>query len=146
MARPKHIEWNPSSSARLNAHTHLPKLAKQFFRAGREIVQGKHPPDAMHKFRLRTKHLRYTLELFREIYGPAVDSRLELLKPIQDALGDLNDCATARELLGGSSEIRAYLKKRAKNKVADFGNYWRETFDAPGQRREWLDYLAGGRS
>ena len=137
------IHWNEAGTAPANARTHLPALAEDYFRAGRKLIGGKHPPGVMHKFRLKTKHFRYTLELFREIYGPGLERRLELLKPVQDALGDLNDCVTAQDLPGGDTpEIVAYLDKRIKKKIAEFEEYWTGTFDAPGQLAGWLNYLA----
>jgi CHAD domain-containing protein len=109
------------------------------------MAGGKHPANAMHTFRPRTKHFRYTLELFREVYGARTDERLEILKPVRDALGDLNDCAGARELPGnGSRKMRAYLKKRARKKIAEFEECWRGAFDAPGPSKDWLKYLSAG--
>lgn len=145
MGKNLRIAWDEDANARSNARTHLPILAEQYFRAGREMLEGKHSHKAMHKFRLRTKHFRYTLELFRSVYGATLEKRLEMLKPVQDALGDLNDCASARELLGKHSrKTHAFLKKRAKKKIAEFKDCWRDAFDAPGQGEDWLKYLAAG--
>lgn len=51
--------------------------------------------DAHHRLRIRLKHLRYTLELLAEPYEAELEAarRLEILKRLQDALGDLNDAA-----------------------------------------------------
>jgi CHAD domain-containing protein len=141
------VEWNPEATAQVNARTHLPLLAEDYFRAGRALLGGKHPAKVMHKLRLRTKHFRYTLELFRDVYGKGMEKRLELLKPLQDLLGDLNDCVTARGLLDGEDPtIKSYLKKRTKRKISEFEQHWREVFDAPGQSEAWLEYLATGKA
>lgn len=142
MAKKIALEWSGNSSALDNARAQLPTLADDYFRAGKKLLGGKHSAKTMHKLRLRTKHFRYTLELFREVYGKSLETRLERLKPLQDALGDLNDCATALDLLGDHApKVRAYLKKRSKEKMAEFEDYWRGTFDAPGQSEAWADYL-----
>ncbi|MCU1259109.1 MAG: hypothetical protein JWO80_1994 [Bryobacterales bacterium] len=142
MAKKIALEWSENAGALDNARAQLPMLAGDYFRAGRKLLGGKHSAKTMHKLRLRTKHFRYTLELFREVYGKSLEKRLELLKPLQDALGDLNDCATTLDLLGDHApRVRSYLKKRSKEKIAKFEDYWRGTFDAPGQSEAWADYL-----
>jgi CHAD domain-containing protein len=148
MAKRISIAWDAKADARVNARRHLPGLAEEYFRVGRKAVGGTHGAKAMHKLRLRTKHFRYTLELFRDVYGAGLEKRLEMLKPVQDALGDLNDCASARELLGnGARKMNAYLKEREQEKMAEFEAYWRGVFDAPGESEEWMKYLgADGRS
>lgn len=140
--KPK-LQWDPVATAPANARANLPVLAGGYFAAGRKLLKGKHSHKVMHKFRLRTKHFRYTLELFRDVYGPGLEKRLALLKPVQDALGELNDCATAAKLPGvDDPEVAAFLEKRMKKKIAQFASYWRETFDAPGAEEAWISYLA----
>ena len=51
----------------------------------------------MHKFRLRTKRFRYTLEMFKDLYGPGMLKRIESLKQVQTYLGDINDCIVTSE-------------------------------------------------
>lgn len=105
---------------------------------------------ALHRLRLDTKRLRYILELFRPCYGPGLNLFLATLRQIQDHLGAINDCATARGLIGrtlpGPSPERKRLDRllnlRAKRKAAEFREYWRQTFDAAGQERRWVFYLS----
>ena len=58
--------------------------------------------DAAHRHRLRiaAKKLRYTVEFFRSLFvRKAARDYARALADMQDALGKLNDCATARRLL-----------------------------------------------
>src|SRR5690348_1049552 len=99
MARDQ-IVWDASKSAEKNASEQLPLLAQEYFLAGRALFQGEPASGVLHRFRLETKRLRYTLELFRSCYGPGLDRRLDALRNIQDFLGELNDCAATQKLVG----------------------------------------------
>ena len=57
--------------------------------------------DALHQLRIAAKGLRYSLECFREMMGPAGRSLIERVKALQDHLGDLNDARVANQLLRG---------------------------------------------
>jgi CHAD domain-containing protein len=104
----------------------------------------------MHGVRLLTKRLRYTLELFRPCYGPALETRLAALHRIQQLLGEVNDSISAGRLLsesmGTASPQRArvlrFMEERAAAKAQEFRKDWAEVFDAPGQERWWITYLA----
>ena len=105
------------------ADTLLPKLHRKYLRAATKL-QGKHLDfEALHRFRLKTKRYRYTLELFRDLpLQPSADARIERLKPVQDLLGEINDCATALDLIGGTSgkhpRVAQFLHERAAKKIA----------------------------
>ena len=73
------MKLNPAQSVAANAREVLPKLAKKYFQAGRDAVSEKRPPDELHAFRLETKRFRYTLELFRPVYGPQLKRYLKAL-------------------------------------------------------------------
>ncbi|MGI8992010.1 MAG: CHAD domain-containing protein [Bryobacteraceae bacterium] len=140
-------EWNVEKTAEANARVFLPALAEEYFEAGRKLLRKKSTHRALHRFRLKTKRFRYTLELFRDVYGASLERRLELLRPIQSALGDINDCAATIELLEKKpgkerKAIQSFLEKRAAKKTAEFERLWRNTFDAPGQSKAWVDLLA----
>ncbi|MDQ6706700.1 MAG: CHAD domain-containing protein, partial [Acidobacteriota bacterium] len=144
--------WNAAETAAVNARLVLPALAEKYFEAGRKLLLKESSHRALHRFRLKTKQFRYTLELFRDVYGASLERRLESLRPIQSALGDLNDCAAAIELLKDKlgnnrndaawTHVKAFLEKRAAKKTAEFERLWRNTFDAPGQSKAWVDLLA----
>lgn len=141
------IHWDESMTATAAARARLPQMAQAYFKAGRKLADA---PASFHKFRLATKALRYTLELFRPCYGPALDRRLSALAAIQDSLGAISDCATTRELIAAKlpedapERIRmdSYLDAAARRKRLEFRRYWLRTFDQPGQERLWLNYLS----
>lgn len=138
------MRWKVSKSESASAMAELPLLAVEYFAEGRKRVSTRNlRPAALHKFRLATKRFRYTVELFQSCYGPGLDERLKRLREIQDLLGKINDCATTIDLLGrGHGKITSYLERRIEKKAAELREYWRNTFDAPGQERWWTAYLS----
>jgi CHAD domain-containing protein len=142
--------WDGCRNAAENARRRLPDLVQAYFEQGRRLVSGDATPEAMHGFRLRTKRLRYTLELFRAFYGPSLDARLKMLREVQRYLGDINDCAVSREIfarvLPGPSphqrKLERFLETRIARRTAEFRDYWLSTFDRPEQVARWRAYLA----
>jgi CHAD domain-containing protein len=134
--------WRPSESAVLNARRILPKMLRNYFAVGRQLDRHSHAKD-MHRFRLKTKHLRYTLEAFVSIYGPGLNHKIDTLRPIQNALGDLNDCEVLLSDLDKKlpHTVKAHIRKRAGEKQDEFLRYWREKFDAADEDKKWLQYL-----
>lgn len=45
----------------------------------------------LHEMRIGAKHLRYTLEIFEELYGSRIKPYIEEMKNIQDQLGNIHD-------------------------------------------------------
>ena len=134
--------WRPAESATANARLVLPEMLRNYFAAGRKLDSDS-AANAMHSFRLKTKHLRYTLEAFVSIYGPGLKQKIDSLRPIQNALGDLNDCEVLLAELSKKipHAVRAHIKKRAGEKHKEFLRYWRETFDAADEDKKWVQYL-----
>jgi CHAD domain-containing protein len=143
MAKHDQPSWDSARSAEENASRKLPPLAREYFRAGRELFAIKPTVGAFHKFRLETKRFRYTLELFRPCYGPGLEARLKLLRKIQDLLGEINDCATTQKLLGAHPDrISNFLERRMALKARALRMWWRQTFDGAGHEIWWTNYLA----
>jgi CHAD domain-containing protein len=144
------LRWDDSATAGENARLKLPALLDSYFDDGRELIAGGASPDALHNFRLKTKRVRYALELFRGWYGPGLAQRLASMRKIQGYLGEVSDCGTALALAEGilpaNSPVRrkvaAYLAERSNKQVAGFQRYWRQVFDKPGEQRRWRNYLA----
>jgi CHAD domain-containing protein len=144
------IQWDEAAGPARNARRKLPGLVREYFAEGRALAAGKASAAAFHRFRLRTKRLRYTLELFRPCYGPGLDRRLQALHQVQQLLGELNDCAAARRIVDGLLPPRApqrlrlhrMLEARARQKMAGFRAYWTGHLDAAGQEHAWCGYLA----
>ncbi len=149
MAKKNAQKWKASLSAAENAKIVLPLLSRDYFSAGRKAVGDKLPADELHQFRLETKQFRYTLEMFQLCYPTGLDQRLAQLRQIQQYLGDISDCLTARDLIRTiqprrsrqAEAVHAFLDQRAAELVAKFRDYWTSTFDAPGRERNWADYL-----
>ena len=59
------------------------------------------PPEDFHDLRKKGKRLRYALEPLRGIYGKPADKMVDLLKTVQDDLGDNQDLIVATELMRG---------------------------------------------
>ena len=149
--KPSPTEWNERSSAEVNARRELPRMISEYFAEVRDALGDKHSPASLHRIRLASKKVRYTLELFRPCYGAAAfDARLKALKDVQTSLGDVNDAVAASQLIGelmphspGRHALRAFLKQRAKEKAEEFRAHWTGEFDAPGQERWWTGFLGG---
>jgi len=149
MPKPKLPDWNQDATAAANARRKLPSLAQSCFRAGRKLAAARFSFSASHKFRLRTKRLRYTLEFFRLCYGPGLDELLAELRRVQDYLGAISDCQSTAEIAGrllpaSAPERKAfdhYLRERARRKAAQFRLHWRRTLGAEGADLRWCNYL-----
>ncbi|HYP09728.1 MAG TPA: CHAD domain-containing protein [Bryobacteraceae bacterium] len=136
--------WKDSLNLRDNLRRRMPKIVAEYFADGRKSLAPATPWDEMHAFRLRSKRFRYTLETFRDVYGPAMDARIEALKKIQTYLGDINDLIVTSAILAklpGTEEIRAELERKADEKTAKVQEHWATVFDAPGEERRWTMYL-----
>jgi CHAD domain-containing protein len=148
------IRWDTSAGAEVNARTCLPGLVGEYFTLGREVTAREDAaPEELHRFRLATKRLRYTIELFRPCYGKTLEERLDELRRIQQFLGDANDCATTGRIAsrlfpragGERRKVEEFLAARAASDQAKFRAYWREKFDGRGRERAWVGYFARGR-
>jgi CHAD domain-containing protein len=150
MAKNGTFQWDDSASAGANARHSLPALVRAYYAQGRRLAGGDLSPEVLHEFRLGTKRLRYTVEMFRTCYGPGIERWLTALRQIQDHLGAINDCVTTRELVAaklppGAPErlrIERSLNARARREVAAFRHYWQATFDTPGEARRWTAYFS----
>ena len=141
MKKKDKFRWMEGRSATANAAAKLPALAHAYFRAGRTVAASANDPAALHGFRVQTKRFRYTLELFHPCYGPALDSRLEALRQIQQCLGEMSDYATVRKLMT-SARLKADLARRVEAKIAEFRDLWQNRFDRYGEESRWTRHLA----
>lgn len=142
-------KWIADGPAAENARRELPRFAAEYFKAGRKLAATHPSAEKLHAFRLLTKHLRYTLEIFRPLYGPALNQRLAELRKVQTVLGELNDYAATRDLMDASPEqghpgtrrLREWLDHQEKHKRREFAELWTTGFDRPGQQARWEAYL-----
>src|ERR1700689_4817727 len=136
------MKLKPSQSAEENARVVLPKMARKYFEAGRKAIEGKRPPDELHGFRLETKRFRYTLELFRPLYGPKLDRYLKALRELQSVLGKVSDYQAIQRVLPKDPELNKQLERALKGKVKDLRQSW-QAFDSSGELKRWRSYLSG---
>jgi CHAD domain-containing protein len=133
--------WDAAAGAGANARSVLPKRAAAYFAEVRKTLAENPTLAKLHRVRLATKRLRYTLELFRPCYGPGLETRLAALRAIQQLLGEVNDSVSAAKLLPRSMRAREYAERRGEEKAAEFRKHWAEVFDAAGQERLWVAFL-----
>ena len=147
MAKPGQIDWDALVGPAANARRHLPPLVGAYFAEGRALLAEAGEPATLHRLRLLSKRLRYTLELFRPIYGPGLEERLEALKRVQEMLGETNDAVISARLieyLPRSVRMKRHLADLAAASADAFRAQWRDHFDAPGREQWWTGYLATG--
>ena len=150
MSKLHRVAWEERAGAAVNARRELPHLAGSYFAQVRALLAEDPSAARLHRVRLLTKRLRYTLELFRPCYGPGLDTRLAALRRIQQSLGEVNDSTAAGRLLSKAmstaspqrARVLRYLEERAVVKAQEFRKDWAEVFDAPGQELWWTTYLA----
>ena len=150
MSKLHQARWDERAGAAVNARRELPHLAASYFVQVRALLANDPAPTKLHRVRLLTKRLRYTLELFRSCYGPGLETRLTALHRIQQSLGEVNDSTAAGRLLSKSmsttspqrTRVLHFLEERAAVKAQEFRKDWAEVFDAPGQESWWTTYLA----
>lgn len=145
----KYPDWTGTDSLASNARQVLPLLVAEFFAMGRQVCAGQPSPSALHRLRLAGKRLRYCLELFRECYGPGLRKRLKRLRKIQRRLGAISDCDATEQLLRSEDlgdgldgkKLLAFLQMSGNENRDAFLQYWRTGFDAPGEERNWVEFL-----
>lgn len=149
MNKLRRIHWQEGLEPGANVRHELPRLMADYFTIMRELLMGDPAPRALHRARLESKRVRYTLELFRPCYGPGLEARLEALRRVQQVLGDVNDAAATRLLLGKhltaaphGPALQDFLDTRAAAHTQAFREEWTEVFDAPGRFEWWIGYLA----
>jgi CHAD domain-containing protein len=112
-------------------------LMEEFFDRGDRAAKPGNAYKKIHRFRVLSKQLRYTLEL-TEPHGSA---KLKALKELQDRLGALNDCVVAIDLVSGVSAVTPVVKRNIRRllprRERAFRVYWRNAFPARGRAR-WL--------
>ncbi|MDP8989707.1 MAG: CHAD domain-containing protein [Acidobacteriota bacterium] len=115
--------------------TRLPALAEDFFQTGDAAAVADSSYATLHRFRLRAKRFRYTLELFERFYGSEMATGAKALKGVQDLLGAINDCVTTIALLPEDPIAQAAIQELLDERTRLFRNYWRSRF--PPQKRAW---------
>ena len=94
----------PKKGASVGEHFHkiYPKLVRRYFRKGGKLARRQAGPEELHRFRIRTKRLRYVTELYADVAPDHLRGTLRELRGIQEVLGKMQD----------QSMIVAYFERR----------------------------------
>jgi CHAD domain-containing protein len=79
-----------------------PDLVRRRYKKVRKdarTLTGDSPPEDFHDLRKKGKRLRYALEPLQGLYGKPAEGMVELLKAVQDDLGDYQDLIVAAALM-----------------------------------------------
>lgn len=125
----------------------LPILVNKYRAAAEDAASLAASTKDMHQFRIQGKRLRYSLELFRPIYGPGLEEKLNVLRKAQQFLGDVNDCESMRQLLLACGvdvprRLLAAVDSRQKKRIREFRDFWKSTWADREFGRRWINYLA----
>ena len=105
------------------AHRLLMDGMKDFLKRGNAASSSEASSEQLHHFRIFSKKFRYSLELFRPLYGSSLDPMVANIKRVSALLGDINDCVTAAEIIAeykGGNRLVDRLKKRQHKKTEEF--------------------------
>ncbi len=143
--------WDAGRSAAVNAGKTLPPLCAKFFREGHELLRSSCDDAALHRFRIRAKRFRYTLEIFEPCYGRGLRKWVDSLKLLQEHLGWINDCQTTQALISREQvacfaqealEFGQFLKSTARLRRAAAVELWGDRFRRRKVERRWVHYLS----
>jgi hypothetical protein len=81
---------NPSATLAENARQILRVRIAEYYSYS-PIVAEERQTEALHNLRISAKRLRYTLELFRAVFGETGEQEIERVREIQELLGQLHD-------------------------------------------------------
>jgi CHAD domain-containing protein len=126
----------PTQTIASAARRALVPLAAQFFRARARAAKRESTTEDMHRFRLRAKRLRYTLEVFGPVAGAKWSQMVQEIRALQERLGAINDCAVTRDMIADPSDRGA----RARRSEAALERLLRDRIQA---LREYLDGNSG---
>jgi triphosphatase len=111
---------------------------RELFARGRTAAAPGSTHAALHRFRLLAKRFRYTLEIFQSLPdAPRAGMKrvLARLGGLQDRLGAINDCITARSLVRGNKAAQARIGAQLPAREAGFRRYWKAHFGPPAEQR-----------
>jgi hypothetical protein len=134
----------------------LPTALRGYLQYGDGLVSGVHPRE-LHRLRLATKHIRYSIEVFEPLFGPKIQELLKVLRETQQRLGAISDATATNAWLKSKDlarepvavQLSDYLDRRAARQADEFASFWNKHFGEPAVRLRWLTYLeryAGRRS
>jgi len=81
---------DPDDSLEANARRILRVRVGEFY-SYEPVVDDAIAIEPLHNLRISAKRLRYTLELFRAVFGERGEQNIDRVKSVQEALGNLHD-------------------------------------------------------
>ena len=110
---------DPDASVMENARRVLAVRIAEFY-SFEPIVPQPDLSEALHDLRISAKRLRYTLELFRPVFGKAGERQIEQVKMIQETLGTLHDHDVRIDLIGDElSRLMVEQSRKTRSDIAD---------------------------
>jgi triphosphatase len=144
-------------SAAACAREQIRTVLKKALKAGRKL-DPQSPDEALHRFRIKCKRLRYTCEFFAAVCGKEAARFARRVAELQDILGAHHDAVVARRMieqfmashpsgtrLSGTlcfamGQLAAWKQDQIRNERQAFFKAWRE-FDRKKVRRPLLSQL-----
>ena len=151
----------PLRSYQENARIILPQRLEEVY-TWEPFIRDETKREELHNMRISIKRLRYTMELFRVVYGlPTADSRyaefLAVIVDLQEILGDIHDADVVLEVLvdytsqSGNREgrvdilsgVATLIARTQETRKADYETFlekW-DQLSAAGFKQELLSFL-----
>jgi CHAD domain len=146
---PKPLRWNAELTVAENCRAQLPAALRRYLEFGDELVKANVHPRELHRLRLATKHIRYSVEVFSDLFGPRIQELLKILREAQQRLGAISDATATgawlkKQTLSRQSEtllLNEFLEARTSKQAGAFNRFWQKHFGDPAERQRWLVYL-----
>jgi CHAD domain-containing protein len=132
--------WKPKKKKTLreNAIAVVPWLFQEFISHQGEVLTRPKSPEGLHKMRIAGKPLRYVMETFQPLFGPAFEKCYEEIKGVVERMGEIHDVDVAvsifREHL---SELKFFNRTAAKKSEKLLTRPLRILIQKTRAEREW---------
>ncbi|HVW08521.1 MAG TPA: CHAD domain-containing protein [Bryobacteraceae bacterium] len=150
----KLVQDSGKTSARDAASNILPGMLKKYLRHGTQASHHNASSKELHRFRIATKEIRYSVELFIPVFGAGagvgtggpIGELSKNLKKIQNHLGAIHDCTATAALIEdlkspGRKNILRAIGKRGEEKTDRFLRDYRRQFEDEDAVRRWKKAL-----
>lgn len=118
------------------------EVAKEFFHRGDKAVKGR-SAARLHRARVATKKLRYTLELGAEAEARP-KGKHDPIAQLQSDLGHIHDVDSTGELLAkqrGAKKILREARKKQRERIEEFLECWKKEFAGEKNRERWMQQI-----
>ena len=105
---------DPAGTLAENARKILAVRTAEYFSYA-PIVDIPEAVEQLHALRIAAKRLRYTLELFRDVFGQRGDALIDQIKAVQEDLGEIHDHDVRLDLIAAELTELAHEMDTASN-------------------------------